>query len=255
VSGATEVSLDATLLPTIDVTARVHTDFEDGFVQGWSLSVSHDPTRLDLLEVTQEGNYFHTRIGAGFFITEIVDNETGTGFVGAMVLSILPGEVPAVGDFDMAFASYRPLVPPPASGIDGGDGIDVVTTLEWTDGLQGLGQPVSNVVTWMGQTLRPCRETLPITLTRSDSREFRRGDANLDGRLDISDPVTILRSQFHGDAPIRCDDAADTNDDGNIDISDASFAFNYLFLGGSPPPEPFAEVGSDPTPDPLGCRP
>jgi len=254
---AVEVSLDTTPLATIDVTARIRTAFDRGFVQGWAISVSHDPTRLELLEVTDEGNTFDLEFITTFHITEIVDNETGTGFVSAMLPPdfLAPGQIPSIGDFDMAFATYRPIVPSPASGIDAGDGLDIVTTLEWTDGLRGSGQPVRNVITWEGRTLVPCARTLPVTLTRPGSRYFRRGDANLDGRLDVSDPVTILRSQFHGDAPIRCDDAADTNDDGQIDISDASYAFNYLFLGGSAPPEPFARTDGDPTPDSLDCRP
>ena len=84
---------------------------------------------------------------------------------------------------------------------------------------------------------------------------FFRGDANFDQVLDISDPVTILRSLFHGDAAVRCNDAADSNDDGRVDISDAVHVFSYLFLGGPEPPAPFPEPGSDPTPDALGCEP
>ena len=84
---------------------------------------------------------------------------------------------------------------------------------------------------------------------------FFRGDANYDSVLDISDPVTVLRATFHGDATIWCDDAADANDDGELNISDASYIFNFLFLGGPPPRPPYPEPGSDPTDDALSCFP
>ena len=68
--------------------------------------------------------------------------------------------------------------------------------------------------------------------------EFRRGDANSDGILDISDGVFILQWLFvDGGAP-GCLDAADTNDDGEHDLSDAVFALDYLFRGGPAPPAP-----------------
>ncbi|MEM7235171.1 MAG: hypothetical protein AAF517_23535 [Planctomycetota bacterium] len=39
-----------------------------------------------------------------------------------------------------------------------------------------------------------------------------------------------------------------------MNITDAIFLFNYLFLGGRPPEEPFADgCGVDTTDDPLGC--
>ncbi|MBI4605053.1 MAG: c-type cytochrome [Planctomycetes bacterium] len=85
------------------------------------------------------------------------------------------------------------------------------------------------------------------------SREFLRGDANDDGRADISDAVFVLGFLFlSADAP-PCRSAADSNDDGKLDISDAVSLLGFLFLGDPQPPAPFPEQGIDPTPD-LGCR-
>lgn len=83
---------------------------------------------------------------------------------------------------------------------------------------------------------------------------FRRGDANGDGTLDLSDGVSILLFLFLGSEPPACGDAGDTDDSGSLDVSDAIGVFNHLFLGGEAPPAPGAETcGEDPTEDELDC--
>ncbi|MCA8960664.1 MAG: hypothetical protein KDC38_09135 [Planctomycetes bacterium] len=84
---------------------------------------------------------------------------------------------------------------------------------------------------------------------------FIRGDANLDGRFDISDAVFSLFSLFLPGAPsFGCDDAADSNDDGIIDVSDGVYTLAALFVVGSAPPAPpYPGCGVDPTEDPLEC--
>jgi pimeloyl-ACP methyl ester carboxylesterase len=82
---------------------------------------------------------------------------------------------------------------------------------------------------------------------------FRRGDANGDGRMDISDAARTLVVLFVDPAArLACEDAADSNDDGRIDIADASFSLNYLFSGGPAPAPPGPErCGADPSADEL----
>ncbi len=81
---------------------------------------------------------------------------------------------------------------------------------------------------------------------------FRRGDANDDGEIDISDTVRVLLRLFGGNAGLLCEDAADSNDDGTIDISDAAYILESLFLGGTLPPAPGpSDCGPDPTADTL----
>ncbi len=70
--------------------------------------------------------------------------------------------------------------------------------------------------------------------------EFRRGDANDDGRVDLSDPVAILNWQFLGEVEPGCRETADANDDGASDLSDPVYLLNYLFLGGEEPAKPGA---------------
>jgi len=82
----------------------------------------------------------------------------------------------------------------------------------------------------------------------------RRGDANADGRFDISDGIHTLHSLFLGGPRGPCRAAADANDSGTVDISDAIGTFQNLFLGGPRPPAPGPNAcGKDPTPDSLSC--
>jgi hypothetical protein len=82
---------------------------------------------------------------------------------------------------------------------------------------------------------------------------FRRGDVNGDGAVDLTDAITTLEVLFLAEGSISCEDAADANDDGNLDISDAVRTLIFLFAGGPPLPEPGASCGDDPTEDDLGC--
>ncbi len=70
------------------------------------------------------------------------------------------------------------------------------------------------------------------------------GDANLDGNVDLSDALTLLRVLFQGVGDIPCAggriDARgnlpllDSNGDGGVDLSDAVHLLLYLFAGGDP---------------------
>lgn len=91
---------------------------------------------------------------------------------------------------------------------------------------------------------------------------FRRGEANDDAEVDISDPICILESVFTGGAPVTCIGAGDANNDAAIDVSDAITLLSFLFNGGEPPPPPppahDGACGSDPDPPGspayIGCE-
>ena len=82
---------------------------------------------------------------------------------------------------------------------------------------------------------------------------FLRGDPNEDGRVDLSDAVSILRMLFGGRALPACEDRLDANDDGQLSIADAIHVLAYLFAGGPAPPAPFPVEGLDATEDALRC--
>ena len=83
--------------------------------------------------------------------------------------------------------------------------------------------------------------------------DFRRGDANADGSIDLSDAVAVLRILFVTDVSARCEDAVDANDDGTLNVADAITLLGFLFAGDSAPSAPFPACGRDPTEDDLGC--
>ncbi len=84
---------------------------------------------------------------------------------------------------------------------------------------------------------------------------FRRGFANPDKRLDLSDAVHVLGYLFLGQPQaLPCEKAADLDDDGRINITDPVYLLGYLFTGGKEPPPPFAACGLDSTADGLSCE-
>ena len=89
----------------------------------------------------------------------------------------------------------------------------------------------------------------PPSLTKS----FQRGDANADGRINLTDAVNILGCKFLGLACPECEDAADVNNDGRLDIADAVYELNCLFIRLCPEITRGGCVPDD-APDRLGCE-
>lgn len=84
--------------------------------------------------------------------------------------------------------------------------------------------------------------------------EFRRGDVNARGVVDISDSIAALEYLFVSTSTTACLDAADSNNSGLVDLTDPIFTLEYLFLGKAAPPSPGAAAcGPDPDDDTLGC--
>ncbi len=84
---------------------------------------------------------------------------------------------------------------------------------------------------------------------------FLRGDANDDGRLNISDYMRIRDWLFFNTGEIVCMDAADVNDDGAVSVSDMAYVLNWLFFAGPSPRAPYPDCGIDETSwDTLLCE-
>ena len=85
--------------------------------------------------------------------------------------------------------------------------------------------------------------------------QFRRGDFNIDGNVDVSDALGIFNHLFLGGAGTPCENAADSNKDVSIDLTDGVYILGYLFMGGSPPPAPGpTECGVELTENTLSCE-
>lgn len=87
-----------------------------------------------------------------------------------------------------------------------------------------------------------------------DEEQFRRGDANADGDVNIADASRILGFLFLGDARPRCMKAADPDDTGSVSLTGAVYLLEHLFLGGRALPAPGSQCGLDRTPDKLTCK-
>ncbi len=83
---------------------------------------------------------------------------------------------------------------------------------------------------------------------------FKRGEANGDLAINLSDSIFILEYLFVGGIQPSCLDALDVNDSGDIDLADPIGLLVYLFLGESIPAEPFRKCGNDQTEDELSCE-
>ncbi len=95
--------------------------------------------------------------------------------------------------------------------------------------------------------------------TGGDKKLLRRGDADSNGSLDLTDPVAVLNYLFLAGVRPVCVDAADVDDTGLLDLTDAVYSLNYQFLAGPRPPAPGPDTcGEDTTPDEggvdLGCE-
>jgi len=73
----------------------------------------------------------------------------------------------------------------------------------------------------------------PSLEVRPFARWFRRGDADCNGTLSVTDGIRVLRALFAG-AGLCCEAAADSDGDGRVVISDAVRIFQFLFIAGAP---------------------
>ena len=129
----------------------------------------------------------------------------------------------------------------------GAAGIDVIEAFRWEDAYVEVHTSTNPV--FVAGEIRGNLKLVPA----SRSPQFHRGDANANGRLDLTDAVAILGFLFSGSEAPPCLESADVDDDGTVGLTDPLGVLNFLFLNGRRPAAPFGACGSDPTPDDLGC--
>lgn len=90
---------------------------------------------------------------------------------------------------------------------------------------------------------------------------FHRGDLVADGRINVTDPISLFSHLFQGGEAPSCREAADANNDARVDVTDGIALIQHLFLAGEPPAAPGPPVAPcGPDPDPpgslgdLGCE-
>jgi hypothetical protein len=96
--------------------------------------------------------------------------------------------------------------------------------------------------------------TAGICRNENEEQGFRRGDADGNGTVNLTDAIRILNVLFLGLGTITCDDAADSDDTGAVDLTDAIRILNVLFLGLGTIPAPGADTcGLDRSADGIEC--
>jgi hypothetical protein len=84
-------------------------------------------------------------------------------------------------------------------------------------------------------------------------QQFKRGDANASGTINVTDPIYILQYVIGTGPALSCMDTGDCNDDESLDLSDAIYLLQHLFLSSTPPPAPYGNCGIDPDGQSIGC--
>ncbi|MEM7231860.1 MAG: endonuclease/exonuclease/phosphatase family protein [Planctomycetota bacterium] len=207
-------------------------------VEAWTIGVATKGAQIDSIAFEESDAADHLDRSQGFARHEL----TPSGAIAAVVLSTAGGAaLPATGRVSLASLDVR--VEAPASStfeISTGSGVDV-------DGETFELQLVAG-----GSPLDATRIDRVVSIELLPA--FRRGDSNVDGRRSITDAVQIFGYLFRGvPQELACNDASDSDDSGSIDVTDGIAILQYLFVSGSPHPDPFDVCGADPTPDTLDC--
>ncbi len=212
-------------------------------VTGFSLAIGHDDALVSFVDATP-GPFLVEHAGSDLSFQ--VNAQSGYTVIGALFDISFPLTIPATviaSGTVLATMNYKIV-----AGANSGSTVLLNRTKTY-----GGGFPVANIFSRPpgGVPLEPVLVDGLVTV--EESVRFRRGDANEDGNLDLSDVVTILVDLFGG-RPTPCQKSADVDDSGTITISDAVFLVVALFAGGPVPPDPLVDCGEDRTMDDLTCE-
>jgi hypothetical protein len=197
---------------------------------GFTLAVVHDRNVLEIEAAALGAAAESLAADGGFARIET----SGEGWKAAVVPRAAAPTALGPGDHPVARARYRYLGSSPP-------GAAVSTSVRVSD---GSGAPdLSPGSTFLPGDALPCSlAELRLELLVAPG-DWKRGDANSDGVIDLADGVAILLHLFQG-GPAPCLRAMETSSDARVDLADAVFLLGHLFLGGPPPAAPFPECGT-----------
>ena len=81
-------------------------------------------------------------------------------------------------------------------------------------------------------------DNLAVEFRPNFETTYQIGDANADGKVNISDAVYIINYVFSGGPTPMPLESAEVNCDGKVNVSDAVYLINYVFQGGNDPGDP-----------------
>ncbi len=229
----------------------------------WSCGVKNDPEHLRLESVDLEGTIAKDLATRGFVVADMksilecldgprcAESREGSGFITAFVLSdvlINAGILPIEGG-RLIHARYTIVKDPGSAG----------TFVTITNRLKKRGSPPADIaVTVQGVSKSPHWLTDGWIKSAAKEHPFHRGDVDGDGRVNVTDALSILTYLFRrGPAP-ACRESADFNDVEGINVTDAISLLQWLFAGAPPPASPGPPPGPcgpdrPDSPSNLGC--
>ncbi|MGE4620153.1 MAG: hypothetical protein AAEJ04_10130 [Planctomycetota bacterium] len=116
-----------------------------------------------------------------------------------------------------------------------GDNTGLTIPLHW-ESLSG--PPIHNVVTVNNDSLTPILQDGHLELNPQTIKDYKRGDSNGDGIVNVADAIWSLQEIFNNGPEGTCFDAKNSNGDGLYDIGDPIWLISYIFSGGAAPPQP-----------------
>jgi hypothetical protein len=156
----------------------------------------------------------------------------------------------------LSFNIYRSETSGGPYALIGQVGIEDANRTGYTDEEVENGISYYYVVTSVntaGDESEPCTE-VSATPGGTVMPWFRRGDANNDARIDMSDSIFLLGWLFLGGEDPGCIAAGNANGDSAVDLSDAVYVLGHLFLGSNAPVSPFPDCGQGSQSDvEIGC--
>ena len=211
-------------------------------IAGWSFGVDLDGALLTVLSVDLEGTDAGD-LGVEFFAPGYSNGAAEGWYTVGAVVDLSP-PLDTVLPAGEGWTIIHALLAVSAGALEGETSPMAIT--------DQVGNPPVSVILAdpSGNSFIP--QTTDGLFTVIIGGTFIRGDVNIDGKVQISDPINLLDHLF-ADGSIGCSDSSDANDDGSVDLADSIFILGYLFSNGPQPPPPFTAPGSDPTDDSLGC--
>jgi hypothetical protein len=208
-------------------------DVTDDVIEGGTLSSSSSSVTLNILPVND---------------VPVAINDANLSVTGGEVLAIAPLANDSDPDGDPLTLASLASGPFHGSAVINPDG-----TLDYTadDNFDGSDTILYVVSDGHGGSAT-ASIVISVTAPPSTALAVIRGDANIDGHLDVSDPVETVLYLFDAD-PVACLLALDSNDDELVDLGDIIYSLNNLFSTGADPAAPFPFCGLDPTTGALPC--
>jgi opacity protein-like surface antigen len=203
---------------------------------GFCAAVKYDQTKISIKDVTVVGTIAAVSKDTGWQNGQIFDAE-GRLHWGVVLDTTDPIE-------DMIPTGNAQTVLILTADIVSTSTVQETTTIELKDGLNVGSEPAGgwvNILSYKGDA--PTHPTLAagtITLNPVVTGSlFQRGDANADGKVDLSDAVSVLGWLFLGGADPKCEESCNADSSDKVDLTDAVFILSFLFLGGKDPAAPF----------------